>query len=348
MLSRERAPRARSHGVRSGCDLEQPLDLRVGIGIPTWVRSRARHLRTVHAQPATHHTNDLGTTADDAPKLRSNLRAGAASLRASERDAAEARPIERARTSEKKVVAERLWRTYARRRCDATRNRLVEHYQALVREFVRRFERRLPPHVDRGDLGTAGNVGLMAAVEGFDPARGVPFESYCERRVKGALLDELRNLDWLSRPVRARLEQKKRVVERLRADEGREPGDDEVAAALAISPAEYQQFFGAGLLDANLSSTQNEEDGASYPSLEVVADPESDSAREKLTRDELLRLVTQKLSDQEYRLVYLKYWEELSWREIGALMHLSESRVFKIHSRLMERLKDRFRVDVED
>jgi len=241
---------------------------------------------------------------------------------------------------------DRLWRAYRRRPLDETRNRLVEHYQPLVRELVRRFAARLPKCVDRGDLDTAANVGLMSAIEGFDPERGVRFEAYCELRVKGAVLDELRHHDWLPRIWRARLELQKRTVERLRSESNREPNDEEVASAMEMPAEDYRHIFGLGLLDEP-TSNPTDHDGEPSLGLEIVIDTHTAAPGEKLSRDEILRLVAQRLTGQEYRLVYLKYWEELSMREIGELMRLSESRVCKIHTRLLERLKDRFRVGAD-
>ncbi len=241
-----------------------------------------------------------------------------------------------------------LWEAYWRDPCDEHRNLLVESYQGLVRDLVRRFAGRLPRNIDRGDLEIAANVGLMAAIGGFDATRGVRFSSYCERRIKGALLDELRTQDWLPRPWRQRIELHKRVLEELRSELDREPCDEEVAAAMQMDLEEYQHLFGTGLPGAPAGSMPSSEssDEATH-SLDVVPDPRGDAPGEKLSRDELLRLVAQKLTDVEYRIVYLKYWEELPMREIGELTKLSESRVCKIHARLLERLKDRFRVNAE-
>jgi hypothetical protein len=129
---------------------------------------------------------------------------------------------------------------------------------------------RLPRSVDRGDLDTAANVGLMGALSGFDPARGVRFESYCELRVKGALLDELRTQDWLPRPWRARLELQKRSIERLRAECDREPLDEDVAARMQMPLDEYRHIFGCGLLDAPVA-VGADADGEGGPGLEGVA-----------------------------------------------------------------------------
>lgn len=240
---------------------------------------------------------------------------------------------------------ESLWREYRTESSDETRNALVESYQDFIRDITRRFAVRLPRNVDRGDLTTAASVGLMSAIRGFDPERGVRFESYCELRVKGALLDELRTQDWLPRPWRQRLEQQKRILEMLRSRENREPADAEVAEAMDMPVDLYQQLFGVGLPGVPSGSMAFDDGGdESMHSLEVVPDTSVDIPGESLTHDELLSLVTQRLSEQEYRILYLRYWEGLSMREIGELLELSESRVCKIHARLIERLQDRLRV----
>ena len=242
-----------------------------------------------------------------------------------------------------------LWEAYWKDPKDDNRNALVESYQRLVEDVVRRFAMRLPRTIDRGDLRTAANVGLMSAVQSFDPGRGVRFESYCEMRIRGALLDELRTQDWLPRPWRQKIELQKRTVERLRSELGRDPRDDEVARAMDLTHGEYEHLFGIGLPGAptgSMPTNENPEEGGQ--GLEVVADTRGDAPGEKLTREELLSLVASRLTDQEYRIVYLKYWEELPMREIGDLMGLSESRVCKIHARLLERLKDRFRVHMPE
>jgi len=241
---------------------------------------------------------------------------------------------------------EQLWANYRADPGDESRNRLVEAYQPLIKGIVRRFAGRLPRTVDRGDLFTAGNMGLISAIGGFDPERGVRFESYCELRVKGALLDELRAQDWLPRPWRQRMEQKKRTIERLSSELGRAPTDDEAATEMGLDVDLFQRLFGTGLPSAPKGSMPSDdgEDDLSQ-ALEVVPDCQSAAPDERRIREESMQLVTQRLTDQEYRIVYLKYWEELPMREIGLLTDLSESRVCKIHARLIDRLRDRFRVD---
>ncbi|MHC4263620.1 MAG: sigma-70 family RNA polymerase sigma factor [Planctomycetota bacterium] len=244
---------------------------------------------------------------------------------------------------EREAFRSTLWARFGLEPGDESRNALVEEYQSLVTEVVRRFAARLPRNVDRGDLQTAANVGLMAAVASFDPSRGVPFEAYGERRIKGALLDELRTQDWLPRPWRQRIEQHKRAVESLRAELGRRPRDAEVAEYLELSVGDYQALFGTGFPGApsggGVSAESDDDDP--FGALGFVPDTRSDAPDVRLTREELLGLVAQRLTEQEYRIVYLKYWEELPMREIGQLTGLSESRVCKIHARLIDRLQER-------
>src|SRR5262249_51823796 len=147
-----------------------------------------------------------------------------------------------------------LWRSYWKKPDDQRRNRLVEAYQPLVREVVNRFAQRLPRSVDRGDLEAAANFGLMAAVTSFDPPRRVRFEIYAEMPLRGAVLAERRTQDWLPRPWRTRLDQRKRTLEQLRGELGREPRDPEVASAMGLSFAEFELLFGTALPGAPTGS----------------------------------------------------------------------------------------------
>ena len=250
-----------------------------------------------------------------------------------------------------KTRLESLWAEFRADESDLNRNALVVEYQPLVTQIIRRFAVRLPRSVDRGDLVTAANVGLIRAIYGFDPERGVRFESYCELRVKGSLLDELRSQDWLPRPWRQKIEQRKRTTEALRRELGREPLDDEIASAMGLAVDVYQQTFGTGLPGApagSMPAGDASDDGYGVSALEVVPDQDLEAAGERLSREEILGLVGQRMTDQERRIIYLKYWEEMPMREIGEVTGLSESRVCKIHTGLIARIQDRFRVNQPD
>jgi RNA polymerase sigma factor for flagellar operon FliA len=251
--------------------------------------------------------------------------------------------------NERRVQREDLWLSYRKNECDETRNRLVEFYFTFAKDQIRRFAARLPRSVDRGDLETAAHLGLMKAIVGFDPRHGVCFKSYCATRVKGACRDELRTQDWLPRPHRQRLERQKRIVERLRADLEREPHDEEVAGEMDLDVDVYERLFGVvppGVPSGSMPAGGADDELPS--SLDAVSDPDGDAPGDKLSRSETMSLVLQATDAQEFRILYLRYYESWSMKTIGEELSLSESRVCKIHARLRERLKGRFSAQVSD
>lgn len=240
-----------------------------------------------------------------------------------------------------------LWRAFIRDGCAQARNGLVCAYQGLVGEIAGRFAARLPPTVERSDLENAGNLGLIGAIGSFEPERGIRFEAYAETRIRGSLLDELRVQDWLPRPFRRRFQRRKRVFERLRCDLGREPHDDEVAEAMGVDPEEYQSLFGIGLpgLDAPVAATKAGPQSSKPDrpqALDAIQDGRQPSPDERLGTEELLAMISESLTEQEFRVLYLRYWQDKPMREIGEHLSLSESRVWKIHARMIERLGERF------
>lgn len=222
---------------------------------------------------------------------------------------------------------------------------MIESYRGFVREVARRLTAKLPRHIEFDDLEVAGIFGLIDAIQHFDPARGVRFETYCEMRVRGAILDELRSQDWLPRQFRSRMARREQVVDSLRMGLGREPTDDEVAQQIGIPLAEYRAVYG-NLLDGAPPIASRWEDlagaGNSDSGFEGIEDPKPGSAIEEIELRESFALVSSEFSAQERRIVELRYFQELGLREIGGLLGLSESRVHKIHAALIERLKRRF------
>lgn len=235
-----------------------------------------------------------------------------------------------------------LWAQYVLEGSEAARNGLVCAYQGLVKEIAGRFASRLPRSVERTDLENAGSLGLISAIASFEPERGIRFEAFAEVRIRGALLDELRTQDWLPRPFRRRFERRKRVVEKLRRDLAREPHDDEIASALGVEAEEYQNLFGVGL--PGLGSTVGPPSAQpEWPrALDGVQDDRGISPDERIGDEELLAMIAESLTEQEFRVLYLRYWQDKPLREIGEDLALSESRVSKIHARMIERLNERF------
>jgi RNA polymerase sigma factor for flagellar operon FliA len=233
-----------------------------------------------------------------------------------------------------------LWEEYQRTRSDALRNRLIEHYLPVVRYTAERVSSTLPQSVDIDDLMSAGLFGLIEAIKSFDLGRNVKFKTYCSWRVRGAILDELRANDWVPRLVRNKasmLEQKMREAE---AALGRPASDLELASMLGMSVGELDKLMheASAVTVCYLSDNAGEGEDASARS-DLVEDPRADDPLDGLHRKDVMEVLTKELTLRERLIMILYYFEELTMREIGLALDLSESRVCQLHSRIVARLK---------
>ncbi len=246
------------------------------------------------------------------------------------------------RTKTPNKTLERLWGEFREGKQEA-RNALIAYYRPYAGSVVRRVRARLPRSVEPGDLEGAGDFGLIQAIQAFDPGRGVPFESFCAHRIRGAILDELRRLDWLPRPVRNRLNQKKAAEEALRSKLGRDPDDLEIATELGLSRGEFHVLFGNGKETPVLAGGKPAcEEGEADGSLDFFEDPREDGPAEDAHRRELLERISGVLDTEARELLFKRYFEGRTLKEIGDELDISQSRVSKILGRLMDRLKERF------
>jgi RNA polymerase sigma factor for flagellar operon FliA len=236
----------------------------------------------------------------------------------------------------------RLWKEYARTKDDNLRNHFLEKYLPTVRYVGERLMAKLPQSVELDDLVSAGIFGLMQAIDGFDIRRGVKFETYCVNRIRGAILDELRNLDWVPRLVRTKAHKISNAANELKIKLGREPSDAELARELGISISEYDEMVREAsaitILSLSEKTQQNDED-RSLTKMELVENVKGDPPMDDLQRRELIEFLTKGLSKKEKLIMILYYYEELTMREIGQIIDLSESRVCQIHSKIVMRLK---------
>jgi len=247
--------------------------------------------------------------------------------------------VQRARPDNETLL--RLWGEYRSDEQMEARNALIEYYRPYAVSLARRVKSRLPKSVEIGDLEGAGDVGLIQAIQSFDPERGVPFEAFCEHRVRGAILDELRRHDWLPRPVRTRVKERRAMLEGLRSRIGREPTDSEAAEEMGISLSVYQRTF-AGRKEAPLlAGAKTSEDGDSDGTLDFFEDPRQDGPDADPHRRELLALIAQSLDDEAREIVFLRFFLDSSLRDIADLKGISQSRVSKILGKIMERLKEK-------
>jgi RNA polymerase sigma factor for flagellar operon FliA len=237
---------------------------------------------------------------------------------------------------------EQVWQEYRKHPTIERRNRLLEHYFSLVKYNAERIWARLPEGVDLDDLVSAGVFGLMDAIEAFDIDRGVKFETYCVPRIRGAMLDELRCMDWVPRLVRSRASKLETARKELEVQLGRPPRAFEMAEKLGISLEEYNKL----LADANavglvsLNKKWYETDGyKDVREIDILEDKKGEDPTMRLQKKDLMRLVTKGLNRNERLIILLYYYEELTMKEIGKTLDLSESRVSQMHSSIIARIK---------
>ncbi len=218
---------------------------------------------------------------------------------------------------------------------------LLEHLP-VVRFLARRIHERLPQHVEIEDLISAGVVGLMDAFAKFDPEKKVQFRSYAQFRIRGAILDSLRTLDWSPRELRRKGRAVEESIRTLTAKMGRPPAENEVAAEMSLSLDEYQQLLGdlKGLEIGTLHVERNEDSGDEELAY-VPGRPEEDPLFRCL-RGELEERLTEaiaKLPERERLVMTLYYYEEMTMREIGLALGVVESRVSQVHASAVSRLR---------
>jgi RNA polymerase sigma factor for flagellar operon FliA len=242
-----------------------------------------------------------------------------------------------------------LWRQYRREPTQALRDRLILTYAPLVKYVAGRLGSGLPAHVEEEDLVSYGLLGLINAIERFDPERDIKFETYAITRIKGAIIDELRAMDWVPRSVRARAREIERAIAELEKKLMRGPTDEEIAAKVGITVEELE----TSLTEISRSSiaaldelwTVNPGGGGDQVALiDTIADvegPEPQSALALTEQKEALGEAIARLPEREKLVVTLYYYEELTLREIGEVLGVTESRVSQLHTKAILRLKAR-------
>lgn len=229
-----------------------------------------------------------------------------------------------------------LWEDY-RLRGDLAVDGLIKAYLPLTRRVLQRISMRLPAHVELEDLSQAALMGLYKSIVAFDPGRGVPFEGYAYPRIRGAVLDELRANDVLSRTKRARVEQAERVVADWMKRHGRMPSEEQIAREMGMEPAAFRQLMEEARPICSLDAGGRDD----IPLHETIADPKfaAEDGAHRSDLQQLLRAGFRQLDQREQKILYLYYFEELRLSEIAALFKLTEARISQIHALGVVRLR---------
>ena len=234
-----------------------------------------------------------------------------------------------------------------------SREQLVLKYASLLKRIVSRMSSRFPPEVDPEEVYQAGMIGLLDAVDKFDPSRDNQFQTYAEYRIKGSILDELRALDWVPRGVRAAATEWERTWNEQCSTLGREPSDSEMATKLEMPLNEYHEFVAHAnplslvTLD-HLGGGGEDEEGQSL--LDILRDPDGSDPFSELSMHQLkcrLQEAIEELSEREQTILSLYYVEELNMKEVAAVLGVGEARVSQLHTKIILKLRAKLRRVIE-
>jgi RNA polymerase sigma factor FliA len=239
-----------------------------------------------------------------------------------------------------------LWGAYFKARSEDSRNDLWVHYQPLVRYISERLKSKLPECIDVCDLMGAGNIGLQDAIAKFEPEVGVRFETYCVPRIRGAILDSIRALDWVPRLIRNKSHQYERAVRELAGQLHREPTEEEVAKKLNMNQEEFGELRKELNVKAQISvegCAKESSDERDMMRLEMLEHRREVEPTRELQREEIRDMALKGLNNKERAVVEQYYFLGKSMKQIGDELELSESRICQIHSQVLEVLKKKFR-----
>jgi RNA polymerase sigma factor for flagellar operon FliA len=249
-------------------------------------------------------------------------------------------------SSVKSVELKELWRRYKETGDSRAREQLVLAFSPLVKYVAGRMSTGLPAHVEEADLISYGLLGLISAIERFDPGREIKFETFAMTRIKGSIIDELRSLDWVPRSVRAKAREIEKANAKLEHQLHRAPTDAEVAEELEMSLEEFQdaltRISNSSVIALDELWTLSDASGDQVSLLDTIQDPDAVDPAAALdvneTKDRLAEAIA-RLPEREKLVVALYYYENLTLREIGEVLGVTESRVSQLHTKAVLRLK---------
>jgi RNA polymerase sigma factor for flagellar operon FliA len=254
----------------------------------------------------------------------------------------------------KAIELQDTWRRYKSAGDERARERLVVAYSPLVKYVAGRMSSGLPGHVEESDLISYGLGGLISAIERFDPGREIKFETYAITRIRGAIIDELRTLDWVPRSVRARAREIERINMKLEARLQRAPTDEEMASELGVTLDEFQesllQISNSTIVALDEMWNVQNATGDQVSLLDTLPDREAPDPQQLVDQSELRDRIADAiglLPEREKLVVALYYYENLTLREIGEVLAVTESRVSQLHTKAVLRLRSKLEVELD-
>ena len=234
------------------------------------------------------------------------------------------------------------------------REEVIKRYSPMIKYVANRIAMRLPPHIEVDDLISVGVLGLMDAISKYDSSRGAKFKTYAEFRVRGAILDELRAMDWVPRSIRQKASNVDKVVQALQAKLSRSPEDEEVAKEMGISLDQFHDTLNEtksipifSLEDLGIAKESGEQQSL-LDCLAGKADADPQTQIRLIELKEIIAKTIDALPEKERLMVSLYYYEELTMKEIGAVLEITESRVSQIHSKAVYRLRTKLKAIIAE
>ena len=234
------------------------------------------------------------------------------------------------------------------------REEVIIQYSPMIKYVANRIAMRLPPHIEVDDLISVGVLGLMDAISKYDSSRGAKFKTYAEFRVRGAILDELRSMDWVPRPIRQKASKVDKVVQGLQAKLRRTPEDEEVAKEMGLSLDQFHETLNEtksipifSLEDLGIAKESGDQQSL-LDCLAGKADADPQTQIRLIELKEIIAKAIDALPEKERLMVSLYYYEELTMKEIGAVLDITESRVSQIHSKAVYRLRTKLKAIIAE
>ena len=235
----------------------------------------------------------------------------------------------------------KLWEEYSRRRTAEVREKLIIEYAPLVKIVAGRLSMYLGYNVEYDDLVGYGVFGLIDAIDKFDYGKGIKFETYASLRIRGAVLDQIRKMDWIPRSLRQKQKKIDAAMNKLELELGRPATDEELAKEIGISEDELLNWQGQANI-TNVISLDEFVDSSGEKNVESVGVNTFETPEEVIEKDELKKLLAESLetlTDREKKVILLYYYEELTLKEISLVLEVSESRISQLHTRALQKMK---------